>query len=113
MPRERQQKILEVSIESDALFQPDGFINAVHELSSPSIIIHNIYDPAVVINALRRARNVNHVVDMGGHNVADLMSLHMVKVLYDGEAVKTDTDLELFTKAIRTLISASCYRSHL
>lgn len=116
MTLQRRTKILEVSIESDALFKADNYIDAKHESSSHSFIFHNVYSPEWVSRALRNVRHVKHVIDTGESRISETVTLYVIKVLYDSDAIAThDTEkLTTFKRMVKSAIDTSVgYRPHL
>lgn len=113
MTLQRKKKILEVSIESDTLYQPDTFMNATYESLSQSLILHNVYDPSIAIQALRRVRHVKHVIDTGERNLDDLMTVHIVKIIYDSDSIKNGDHVESFKKSVKHLLAGLSQQSHL
>ena len=113
--------ILEVSIASDALYKPDGFLNAAHESESHSFVVHNVKNPEWAALALQRVRHVKHVVNLGVAAIDVSSELHMIKVLYDSEHIDTADNgdrqerLEAFRKSIVGAVERSgiAYSTHL
>jgi len=116
MTLQRRNKILEVSIESDALFKSGNDNNAKHESSSHSFIFHNVYSPEWVSRALRNVRHVKHVIDTGESRISETVTLYVIKVLYDSDAIATHDieKLTTFKRMVKSAIDTSvCYRPHL
>ena len=113
MTLQRKNNILEVSIESDALFKPDHFMNAKHESQSSTFILHNIHNPEWAARALRNVRYIKHIINMGETNITESTSLHMIKVLYDSDVItEFDTEkIDTFTKMVKNAIH-SCGVTH-
>lgn len=113
MALQRKNTILEVSIESDALLQPDRFLNATYESESTCIKIQNVDNPEWAYRALLRVRNVKKVVDMGEAALDESTLLHCIKVTYDNDALDNkdavvhSKNIEGFKQAVRNAISAS------
>lgn len=116
MTLQQKSKILEVSVESDALFKADNYINAKHEASSHSFIFHNVYSPEYVARALRNVRHVKHVIDTGESIIGEAVSLYVIKVLYDSEAIAAHEieKIDTFKRMVKTAIESSVgHRPHL
>ncbi|MDQ5982401.1 MAG: hypothetical protein QG549_398 [Patescibacteria group bacterium] len=112
MTLQRKNKILEVSIESDALFKADNYIDVKHEASSHSFIFHNVYSPEWVSRALRNVRHVKHVIDTSESSISEMASLYVIKVLYDSEAIAAHDieKIETFKRMVKTAIESSVGR---